>query len=79
MSNKLNKISAVFSSNKMKVFDWVLSFISLAVAGYYYFIAKSPDVAVWWAIGGSLGIVFSIWRPVDKIQHLFQRATINKE
>jgi uncharacterized MnhB-related membrane protein len=49
------------------------------VAGYYYFIVKSPDVAVWWAIGGSLGIVFSIWRPVDKIQHLFQRATINKE
>lgn len=79
MSNKISKLSSIFASNKMKVFDWVLSVVSLVIAGYYYFALNNPDTALWWFIGGSFGVVFSIWRPIDKIQNLFQRATINKE
>jgi len=79
MSSKISKLSELFSSNKMKVFDWALSIVSLLVAAYYYFQLNNSDMALWWLLGGSLGVVFSIWRPVDKIQNFFQRATINKE
>ena len=79
MSNKISKLSSVFSSNKMKVFDWVLSFISLGIAAYYYFALNNQEVAIWWFAGGCLGVVFSVWRPIDKLQNFFQRTVINKE
>ena len=79
MSSKLTKISQSFSSKKMKILDWILSFISLGVAAYFYFIANNPETAIWWLAGGCLGVIFSIWRPVDKVQHFFQRTAINKE
>lgn len=79
MSNKISKLSLVFSSSKMKILDWVLSFASLFVAAYYYFELNNSETAMWWLIGGCLGVVFSIWRPIDKIQNFFQRTAINKE
>lgn len=79
MSNKISKLSEVFSSSKMKVFDWVLSFVSLGVGAYYYFALNNTEVATWWFIGGGLGVVFSIWRPIDRLQSFIQRSAINKE
>lgn len=72
-----NQLLQFSQSRFVRIADYILPAVALAIAAYYFFVAKDMDNFYIWLATGVVGVVLSIAN-ITKLMHRFMLSRITK-